>query len=149
MIENRWIKKDKIKYNEYDDKVEQLDVSSLPDGKGKKKFVNLFLVGGFAHNEQTKKILDSIELGKISSFLREAIITFANDKGFIELENNAEKPAYVTLDMWRRIIGHQGKNPRIDLVYVVAFSFLWSLPEFRNYSRSRILRKIIISHADQ
>ena len=139
----KWItKKEKIIYTEGNDSDENKDLSSLPDGSN--KMINLPLVGGCMHNKKSKARMDAVDKKHGLRFLREAILAFANERGFLPLINGDEKPVYVTAKMWKSIIEHQTRSYHVDFSYVVAFCFLWSLPEFNNYNRSRILRKIII-----
>lgn len=107
------------------------------------------ILSAMAHNEETKSILEPYRLKrKQSEFIREAILDFAFEREFMHgmnhiLANN--KPDYINDTTWKRIMTAHSKTHYIRFGYTVAFYWLLSLSEFAKYSKSRLMREIIIS----
>lgn len=107
------------------------------------------ILNAMVHSKETRKILEPYKRQrKQSQFIREAILDFAFKHNFLYgmnhiLENN--KPDYINETIWQRIITAHRKTHYIKYGYVVAFYWLLSLEKFECYSRSKLMREIIIT----
>lgn len=107
------------------------------------------VLNAMVHNDETREILKPYKKQrKQSEFIREAILDFAFKRKFMHgmnhiLANN--KPNYITNIIWQRIMAAHNKTHYIKFGYVVAFYWLLSLPKFENYSKSKLMREIIIT----
>lgn len=102
-------------------------------------------IGGIVHSEETEEILKKQARRERSAFIRNAIIIFAERKGFIALENGQNKPDYIDEKVWVRVIMAQKKSYFVDYTYVFAFYWLLSLPEYGGYNKSKLAREILLS----
>lgn len=112
---------------------------------------NLFsvpIIGAVAHSEATRKILaPHVASRNQSEFVRDSIMGIAFEKEFRPfLISRAKKPEYVTQPVWHKIVTAHLKSYYIDYIYVIAFYWLLSLPEFEGYNKSKLLREIIEAH---
>lgn len=91
-------------------------------------------------DEETQKVIDQLEDGKKSGFVREAIVSRAGQLGF---ERPTQKPPYVPLHKWQAVQKAEAKNRSVDYSYVVAYFWLKSLPEYSYRQKSEIVREAI------
>jgi hypothetical protein len=104
------------------------------------------ILSAFSHSEETKKLLTPyVEERKQSKFIRNAIMKFAATRNFKSIIPG-ERPRYVKSKIWEKIIEADKKSYYVDYNYVVAFFWLATLPEFKKYNKSKLMRKIILSY---
>lgn len=107
------------------------------------------ILGAMAHSLKTKQILaPHVSNREQSEFIRMAIMRFADKQ--IKNNNNfsteyVKKPKYIDSAIWQQINTLQQKSYRVNYLYAIAFFWLLSLPEFANYSKSKLMRTIIES----
>ena len=92
------------------------------------------------HTEATKEILDSLN-GSRSDFIREAILKFANAKGFEQA--NFDFSNEIRLEIEALVRSNARMKRKIDYGYIYAFWWLKLQPEFRYISLSELQRLII------
>jgi len=107
------------------------------------------ILNAMVHNNKTREILKPYkEQRKQSEFIREAILDFAFKREFMYGMNHIladDRPKYITSIIWQRIMAAHNKTHYIKFGYAVAFYWLLSLPEFESYSKSKLMREIIIT----
>jgi hypothetical protein len=102
------------------------------------------ILGAVAHSSQTKKILTPYAFNRRQSFfIRKAIVSFAKGKDFDEMNNIGLRPKYIPVSIWQKIIKSQQKSYGVNYTYAIAFYWLLSLPEFKGYNKSKLMREII------
>jgi hypothetical protein len=109
------------------------------------------ILGAVAHSEETKKILTPYAFNRRQSFfIRKAIVSFAKGKDFdemnnigFEMNNIGLRPKYIPVSIWQKIIKSQQKSYGVNYTYAIAFYWLLSLPEFKGYNKSKLMREII------
>jgi hypothetical protein len=105
------------------------------------------ILNAMSHSRKTKEILAPYaEKRKQSKFIRESILSFAQDMGFECLDIDTEKkPEYIPTEVWHKVIEAHKKSYYVDYNYVIAFYWLLSLVNFEKHNKSRLMR-VIISH---
>jgi hypothetical protein len=112
------------------------------------KIFSVAILSAFSHSKETIEILAPYaEERKQSEFIRNAILNFATARNF-ESIILGDRPRYIGPDMWQKIVEADKKSHYVDYNYVVAFFWLTSLPEFKKYNRSKLMREIIESKAN-
>jgi hypothetical protein len=97
------------------------------------------------HTEETKAILDSLN-GSRSDFIREAILKFANDRGFEQADLDfigLFKSHEIKLEIKTLVRSNARMKRKIDYGYIFAFWWLKSQSEFKYISLSALQRLII------
>ncbi len=113
------------------------------------KLLSIPILNNMYHSEETKRILKPyVKHRRQSEFIRNAILDYAFERDFIYgmnviLEN--KKPDYINDAIWQKVIAAHEKTHYIKYGYVVAFYWLLSLAEFRNYNKSKLMREIILA----
>lgn len=106
------------------------------------------ILGTLWHSRKTEKILEPYTKGRQKSkYVREAIMKFAESRGFQYSDSDnvtfIRKPLYLSIDIWIQIKRLQRKSYNINYIFLVAFFWLWQLPEFDGYNKSKLIREII------
>lgn len=98
------------------------------------------------HTDETRKKLNALN-GNKSSFIREAILDFANREGF-NWSDNGTMPDFITPERWKQYQRYQArserkKSNRVDYIYLIAHD--WLAYKIKDLSSSQIQRRAILN----
>lgn len=103
------------------------------------------ILNSMTHNKITVRVLEPYrKKRKQTEFIREAIMKIAIEKGYEIIPIGIKSPDYIPDKIWTKIKKAQSKSFFVNYNYVIAFLWLLSLPEFADYKKSKLMRKIII-----
>lgn len=114
-----------------------------PARKANSSLFSVPFIGAVIHTPETKKALASTDNSTL--FIRDKIISFAKKLGFEPLNYGDNKPDYIDDNLWSKIVIANQKSYYVDYNYAIAFYWLKSLPEYQSYTKSRLIRDIILS----
>jgi hypothetical protein len=114
------------------------------------KLFSVSVLGAFSHNNETRKVLEPYrKQRKQSKFIRDAIINFALDRGYELVKLGKESHPFhlrqiISRETWDKIHRLHVRG-NIDYNFAIAFYWLSSLPDFKGYNKSKLIREIILS----
>lgn len=122
-----------------------------PKVKYRPKLLSIPILNNMYHSEETERILKPyVKHRRQSEFIRNAIIDYASKQSDHSHGMNVilanKKPDYISSTIWLQIIEAHEKTHYIKYGYVIAFFWLLSLSEFKNYNKSKLMREIILAH---
>jgi hypothetical protein len=100
--------------------------------KMKKKF-NVSLLYQVTHDNETMEIFERVNKGKRGSYVREAILKFANNAGF---KLPKKEPNYMPPSKWQMIQDFQNTSRKVDYAFLIAYYWLKALPRYSYRGKS-------------